>query len=123
MTEYKRLTGKGEKINNVMELHEHRCECMQRLAELEDKIENGTLIEVDDSLIGESIIGIHKYVNGTYSLDLDENFIIGFRTDGIVTWNETHKFNDYFFNGLYFIDNDKGRAEAKAKIAQLKGEL
>lgn len=95
---------------------------LNRLVELEDKIENGTLIEVDDDLIGQCVIGIHKYTNGTYSLDLDENLVIGFADNGIVTWNNSHGFNDWFRNDLYFIDNEQGRAEAEKKLKELKGE-
>lgn len=93
-----------------------------RLQELENKIEDGTLIEADQDLIGQCVIGIHKYTNGTYSLDLDENLVIGFADNGIVTWNNTHGFNDWFSNDLYFIDNEQGKAEAEAKLKELKGE-
>ena len=95
-------------------------EVLERLAEYEDKIENGTLIECNPNLIGEMIIGIHHFTNGTYQLDLDENLVIGFTDDGVVTWNNYHKYNDYFKNGLYFIDNKKGRAEAEAMLKELR---
>lgn len=97
-------------------------ELFSRLHRLETKIENGTLIEVDVGLIGECVIGIHKYTDDTYSLDLDENLVIGFATDGIVTWNNTHKYNDYFSNGLYFIDNEKGRVEAEKLLDELQNK-
>lgn len=93
---------------------------LNKLAELEDKIENGTLIEIDHSLIGEGIIGIKHYTDGTYQLDLDENIVIGFAIDGVITWNGTHHFNDEFRNGMFFIDNEKGRAEAEAKLKELQ---
>lgn len=98
-------------------------EAISKLAELEDKLENGTLIEVDNTLIGQCVIGIHKHTNGTYSLDLDENLVIGFADNGIATWNNTHGFNDWFSNDLYFIDNEQGRAEAENKLKELKGEV
>lgn len=58
MEKYKRLTGR--KINNVMELHEYQCECVNRLAELEDKIENGTLIELPCK-VGDTVYLLWEY--------------------------------------------------------------
>ena len=124
MKEYKRLTmkcevgiGLTETSGNIVNDYE---KVVNRLAELEDKIENGTLIELDESLIGECIVGIHHFTNGTYELDLDENIVIGFSTDGIVTWNNYHKYNDYFNYGLFFPDTEKGRAEAEKKLKELR---
>jgi hypothetical protein len=92
-----------------------------RLAELEDKIEQGTLIGCDPKLIGECVVGIHQHTDGTYSMDLDEeNIVIGFCSDGIVTANTTHAYNDYFKHGLYFIDNEEGRAEAEKRLKELQ---
>lgn len=95
-------------------------EANSKLNELKEKIENGTLVELDESLIGKGIIGIHHFTDGTYQLDLDENIVVGFGVNGIVTWNNDHSFNDYFKNGFWFIDNDKGRAEAEAKLRELQ---
>lgn len=92
------------------------------LSEYRAKIENGTLIEVDPSLIGEEIVGIHQYTDGTYQLDLDENTVIGFTVDGVSTWNSKYQFNDEFRNGMFFIDNEKGRAEAKKKLLELRSK-
>ena len=119
MSEYKRFT---EKTKYGTVTYDMDCvgEAMKRLAELEDKLENGTLIEIDHSLIGEEIIGIHHYTDGTYQLDLDENIVIGFAIDGVITWNGTHHFNDEFRNGMFFIDNAKGRAEAEARLRELE---
>ena len=97
-------------------------ETYNRLAELEDKIENETIIEIDKNLIGQGIIGIHHFTNGTYELDLDENIVIGFTIDGVITFNGTHAYNDEFRNGMFFIDNEKGRAEAEARLKELKEE-
>lgn len=108
--------------NGTCANYERFIETYNRLAELEDKIENGTLIEVDKNLIGEGIIGIQCYMDGTFGVCLDENIVIGFGTDGVVTWNNVHKYNDYFKNGCYFIDNEKGRTQLKAKLRELKGE-
>ena len=52
MKDYKRITTKGNRIDNPIPLEEVNgnmiplCDLYNRLAELEDKIENGTLIEI-----------------------------------------------------------------------------
>lgn len=122
MSDYKRLTkqaGWHKDIDLKDELGYSYI--YQRLAELENKIEQGTLIECNPKLIGECIVGIHQYTDGTYAMDLDEeNIVIGFCSDGIVTANTTHAYNDYFKHGLYFIDNEEGRAEATNKLKELQ---
>ena len=129
MKEYKRLT--EEELNDftsrvVVQLEptltQQVMSLILELTEYRTKIENGTLIEIDHSLIGEGIIGIHHYTDGTYQLDLDENIVIGFAIDGVITWNGTHHFNDEFRNGMFFIDNEKGRAEAEKKLKELQNE-
>ena len=128
MNDYKRLTSRGLGgtqahcqncfINDKCDYNVDTCldEVVDRLCELEDKIENGTLIECNPNLIGHSIVGIHHYTNGTYELDLDDNIVIGFTTDGIVTWNDFHKFNDFFKHGLYFLTKE----EAEKRLKELK---
>lgn len=140
--DYKRLTIRNddgtwgvnylELANEVAKWQEqHATQCLstdltnilgEKLADFEDKIENGTLVELDESLIGEEIIGIHHFTDGTYQLDFDENIVIGFAIDGVITWNNTHHFNDEFRNGMFFMNNEKGKAEAEAKVRELKGE-
>ena len=124
MKEYERLTERRETplVMSMWGGTSKELKIYNRLAELEDKIENGTLIEVDNTLIGQCVIGIHKHTNGTYSLDLDENLVIGFADNGIVSWNNSHGFNDWFSNDLYFIANEQGKAEAEKKFKELKGE-
>ena len=81
------------------------------------------MIECNPKLIGELVVGIHQYTDGTYAMDLEEeNIVIGFCSDGIVTANTTHAYNDYFKHGLYFIDNEEGRAEANQKLKELQNE-
>lgn len=110
-----------EWIRTCEELQERNRELKQEIAEYKDKIEQGTLIECNPKLIGECIVGIHQYTDGTYAMDLDEeNIVIGFCSDGIVTANTTHAYNDYFKHGLYFIDNEEGRAEANQKLKELQ---
>lgn len=104
----------------AISLREENLRLKKNLKEYKDKIEQGTLIECNPKLIGECIIGIQQYTDGTYAMDLDENIVIGFCSDGIVTANTTRAYNDYFKHGLYFIDNEKGRAEANQKLKELQ---
>lgn len=126
---YKRLTERqGDEIvdkckncyyfDNPMGCTEHNCyEVMkERLAELEDKIEQGTLIELNDKLIGESVYGIQKDTAGKYWFDCDENTLLGFTTNGIVTWNDVHGYNDWFENGFWFFT----REEAEKRLKELQ---
>ena len=95
-------------------------ELQNQVKEYQDKIEQGTLIEIEPNLIGETIIGIHHFTDGTYHLDLDENLVIGFNKDEVVTWNNSHGYNDYFQKDLIFLDNEKGRAEAEKRLKELQ---
>jgi hypothetical protein len=126
MTNYKRITervGKGISIKETSTNDNKSIwNAIERLAELEDKIENETLIEIDKNLIGEGIIGIHHFTDGTYQLELDENIVIGFTIGGVITWNNTHHYNDEFRSGMFFIDNEKGRAEAERKLEELRAK-
>lgn len=106
--------------NGTCDNYERFIETYNRLAELEDKIENGTLIEIDKDLIGENIIGIHQFTDGTYELNLDENIVIGYSIDGVVTWNCTQQFNDEFRTGMFFADTEEGRAEAEVLLKELR---
>ena len=119
MKEYKRFTTKG---SNYYDDRKVTCaeEIYEQLKDLEDKIENGTLIEIDHSLIGQGIVGIHHFTDGSYQLDLDENIVIGFAINGVITWNGTHHYNDEFSNGMFFMDNEKGRAKAEQKLRELE---
>ena len=88
-----------------------------RLAELEDKIENGTLIDINDNIIGETVFGIQQDTTGKYHFDGASNTLIGFTSNGIVTWNDIYSYNDYFIDGFWFFT----REEAEAKLKELKG--
>ncbi len=120
--EYKRITDKSwheTKFYQIDDKKGHRC--LKRLWKIENQIEQGTLIECNPKLIGECVVGIHQYTDGTYAMELgEENIVIGFCSDGIVTANTTHAYNDYFKHGLYFIDNEEGRAEATNKLKELQ---
>ena len=93
-------------------------DAVDRLAELEDKIENGTLKEINDKLIGEGVYGIHQDTTGKYWFDDDEHLLLGFTSDGIITWNDNHGYNDYFKDGLWF----STREETKKRLNELQGE-
>lgn len=135
MIDYKRITRREEdgttwvkcvRCDNVDicdYTKESCCQVLQdRLAELEDLIEQGLLVQLDENLIGAEVIGIQKCTDGTYYPDLfDENIVIGFTSKGVVTWNNSHGFNDYFENGYYFHNTEKGRAEAEAMLEELTG--
>ena len=131
MSDYKRLTDKEHRYKYCAKCTYRNCQycdeemyldakAFERLAELEDLIEQGTLVQLDENLIGEEVIGIHKCTDGRYYLDLDENIVIGFTSNGVVTWNNSHGFNDYFENGYYFSNTEKGKAEAEARLEELK---
>lgn len=91
----------------------------QRLSELENKIEEGTLKEIHDNLIGEIVYGIQRDITGKYIFDGASNTLIGFTSNGIVTWNDVYSYNDYFTDGFWFFTSE----EAEKKLAELKGEL
>lgn len=85
----------------------------EKLAELEDKIENGTLVECDVSLLGTQIWTIDKYINGCVDVNIDEQIIIGFVPDAVVVFNITQSFYTEIKNGWWFLT--KPEAEAKLK--------
>ena len=127
MSDYKRLT----KSDNTHRPYRDECfkcigrecnrcdydyEVWERLAELEDKIEQGKLCEINDKLIGESVYGIQQDTTGKYWFDGDENTLLGFTSDGIVVWNDNHGYNDWFRNGLWFLT----REEAEKRLKELQ---
>lgn len=100
MSDYKRLTEKDWHKEKFYPKSDNERVIRKRLWDLENKIEQGTLIECNPKLIGECIVGIHQYTDGTYAMELDEkNIVIWFCSDGIVTANTTHAYNDYFKHG------------------------
>ena len=124
MTKYERYTSKDGATLTMSQWggSPAELELYRKLAELEDKIENGTLIECNPELLGAGVIGIYAFLDGTYELCLDENIVIGFNQDEIVTWNNTQGAIDHFWSGLCFEDSEMGRIEAEAKLRELKGE-
>lgn len=109
-----------ESIEPVNEACRMGMNALKELSELKDKLESGKLVEIDESLIGQEIIGIHHFTDGTYQLDLDENIVIGFSSCGVITWNATHCYNDRFENDMFFIDNEKGKAKAESRLKELR---
>lgn len=106
--------------------YERFLETYNRLCELEDKIENGTLIELQDkeeNLIGQQVyaIDICSYPEGEIvtNFDIEEDeIIIGFTSNEIVTVNTTRGCNMYHKNGLWFLT----KAEAEKKLKELRGK-
>ena len=124
MTEYKRITGMGTALIKYLSENEPPqifFDIYNRLAKLEDMIEQRTLVQLDENLIGQEVIGIHKCTDGRYYLDVfDENIVIGFTSNGVVTWNNSHGFNDCFENGYYFPNTEKGKDQAEAMLEKLQ---
>ena len=129
MREYKRLTTKGSNYTHDSNFYDTESlnELYDRLAELEDKIEDGTLIELQDkeeNLIGQQVyaIDICSYPEGkimtNFEQEVEDEIIIGFTSNEIVTVNTTHCCNLFHTNGLWFLT----KAEAEAKLKELQGE-
>lgn len=130
MKEYKRLTervGKGISVK-ATSTNDNKSiwNAIERLAELEDKIENGTLIELRDkeeNLIGQQVyaIDICSYPEGEVVTNFEEDedeIIIGFTSNEIVTVNTTRGCNMYHKNGLWFLT----KVEAEKKLKELQNE-
>ena len=139
MKDYKRLTKRGTDNNIILMCNNcpnnHICPkdeeelvlCVQsakdKLAELEDKIENGTLIELRDkeeNLIGQQVyaIDICSYPEGEVVTNFEEDedeIIIGFTSNEIVTVNTTRGCNMYHKNGLWFLT----KVEAEKKLKEI----
>ena len=117
--EYKRLKEKLETILTLPELPFEddltAVDCKQ-MYDILCKIEQGTLIELNDKLIGESVYGIQQDTSGKYWFDSDENTLLGFTSNGIVTWNDVHGYNDWFKNGFWFFT----REEAEKRLKELQ---
>ena len=109
--------GNCENVRNPQGCTEHRCyEVMKnRLAELEDKIENGTLIELPCK-VGDTLWYVNKHrpiprieENKVHTIDMFEDLI----TNKFVVriWTQ---------NGTFYADNMsnvfKTKAEAEAKL-------
>ena len=125
MSNYKRLTKK--------DWHEAKFDCidqnkkraiLKRLWEIENQIENGTLIELQDkeeNLIGQQVyaIDICSYPEGEVVTNFEEDedeIIIGFTSNEIVTVNTTRGCNMYHKNGLWFLT----KAEAENRLKELR---
>lgn len=115
MTKYERYTSKDGATLTMSQWggSPAELELYRKLAELEDKIENGTLVECDVSLLGTQIWTIDKYINGCVDVNIDEQIIIGFVPDAVVVFNITQSFYTEIKNGWWFLT--KPEAEAKLK--------
>jgi hypothetical protein len=87
-----------------------------RLAELEDKIEQGLMKEFNDNLIGETVFGIQQDTTGKFHFEGASNTLIGFTSNGIVTWNDVYSYNYYFMDGFWFFTSE----EAEKRLKELQ---
>ena len=128
---HERLT-ETEKINkycSMVECGEHCEDCYvgnlyNRLAELEDKIENGTLIELPCK-VGDKI----WYIDKNYTIQQAEVTCIDIRTTSrhIIATRYVLEKEDTIKIALMFedfnVDYWLTKAEAEAKLKELKGEV
>lgn len=137
MKEYKRLTKRLLGSNAPFTEYASDNEVLQRLAELEDKIENRTLIERPLVKKSDSIWIVRKYRQGSSSfgsyytrkvvwrcvdkifLNNDNTFTIS--TISISSGGYKHRsiVKSTTFNKSWFLT----KAEAEAKLKELKGEV
>ena len=126
MSEYKRLTGINEEgvalpINGTKyPLDDDTEKCLERLAELEDKIESGTLVEIPCK-VGDTIYFIDKVSVGKWEVLKGEVLIVLIGSDNRV------QINYYNDEGISFlIWNGKNcyltKSQAEARLKELKGE-
>ena len=115
---YKRLTERVGKSICVKETstndNKSIWNAIERLAELEDKIENGTLIElpckVGDTVYEANYKNSKVYCHTVYKIELRECLI--------VYWIDGKGSKDY---GYFGKDTFLTKAEAEAKLKELKG--
>ena len=132
MSDYKRLT--DEELNDftsrvVVQLEptltQQVISLILELTEYRTRTENGTLIELQDkeeNLIGQQVyaIDICSYPEGEVVTNFEEDedeIIIGFTSNEIVTVNTTRGCNMYHKNGLWFLT----KAKAQKKLEELRG--
>lgn len=142
MQDYKRLTKKDEEYGNFVpnrgsELNNPKIAVsyngkihgtiIDRLADLEDKIENGTLIELPCK-VGDTVYRVmvdkrikqpyeYKVIGFWYSVDNKCNDLhLGRYIDGVFVSSISVPFSE--FNRMLFLT----KAEAEAKLKELQGE-
>ena len=114
MKEYKRLTTKG---SNYYDDREVTCaeEIYEQLKDLEDKIENGTLIELPCK-VGDTIFWISS--NNRDIIEVVVKRIAFAEHDRTILYVEEKGFGEYT---IMFVDDIyKTKAEAEAKLKELK---
>ena len=116
MKEYKRLTEKGKKW---IESNHDEVEVYNRLAELEDKIENGTLIELPCK-VGDMVYVIDYYNNIEEVSIFDYTLTPKGFTFTVCNEDILSKYYlfDFDFNKDWFLT----KAEAEAKLKELQNE-
>ena len=139
MRDYKRLTNRGSEYctndgenDIIIELDENRyenpqydlnniCEKLNRLAELEDKIENGTLVLSPKYKLKQKVylLMCGNIISGTI-----DGFDI-FKQKYLVFIDDTNDYGELGFGNEWFFERElfPTEAEAKAKLRELKGEV
>ena len=124
MEKYKRLTyrdnGNAYYHDYVDGMRLQDWQKLERLAELEDKIDQGTLIELpckEEDLIGQTVYGISKLTSGGYIYSGQPHTVIGFCSQSIVVWNDIDGYIDYFWNDLWFLTKE----QAEQRLKELQG--
>lgn len=115
MSDYKRLTERFTSGNPYSE-YASDSEILERLAELEDKLENGTLIELPCK-VGDKL----------YSIPFDNSKIFEHKVKGfrIIAISE-NKQSNYIETDIDFLFGENAfltKAEAENKLKELKGEV
>lgn len=131
MEDYKRLTFKRlvDPYDNDCEETENVAvasydELLNRLAELEDKIENGTLVSVPYS-IGQELYCVY---NKSYKIERVKVSLITIRHDGSIDIRLNHYYEDGSYCGCFKYDSKyyelfKTETEASEKLNEVKQKI
>lgn len=131
MKDYKRLTFK-----RLVDPYDDDCEetenastasyeeLLNRLVELEDKIENGTLVTVPYS-IGQELYGVY---NKSYKVEKVKVSLITIRHDGSIDIRLNHYYKDGSYCGCFKYDSKyyklfKTETEALEKLNEVKQKI
>ena len=131
------LTEKDEHIIDCLNCPKYETECepkdcidiaINRLSELEDKIENGTLVELPCGLgdeVYEVQVGNNVFeVNYKYGKVIEHKVSkVQIKSTIIVYWQDgkSNKDYGYLYNDIYF-DTYLTKSEAEKRLQELRGE-
>lgn len=133
MKDYKRLTERTKHGIAVLDSGERfvlscggyaTTKALNRLAELEDKIENGTLVTVPYS-IGQELYGVY---NKSYKVEKVKVSLITIRHDGSIDIRLNHYYKDGSYCGCFKYDSKyyklfKTETEALEKLNEVKQKI